>query len=81
MWCLILSSMEGGVEPCIMSCSCDVEVVEALGQRGSRSWGPDHLHFVVEDEVEALEIDSRSRGPYGVVACHQNLGEEDVENT
>jgi hypothetical protein len=56
--------------------------VKALGQKGSGFRGSDHLPFIVDDEIEALEAKGHSggRGADGIVASHLQHVEEDFKN-
>jgi hypothetical protein len=36
--------------------------------------------IAIDDEIEAFEMEGRSKGPNCVVASHPKLGEKDVEN-
>jgi hypothetical protein len=52
-----------------------------LSSRGGSGFrGPNHLPFVVEDEVETPETDGHPKGTDDVVASHPDLGEGDVKN-
>lgn len=48
---------------------------QVLRQGGWRFRGPDHCSLIVDDEVEAFEMNGHSGGPNYAVASHLKPGE------